>query len=115
MVASTRFTQEAGLIGLHGSLTARATTAAAMDSPGPFERHSTEAFYYVSPPDAGLTPDKLEEYLQVYYFSGLEIISAHETFFRIFENRLPPELLRERDAFAIRLGAGPSTARRATA
>ena len=56
----------------------RATTAAAMDSPGPFERRSTDAFYYVSPPDAGLTPEKLEEYLQVYYFAGLEIISAHE-------------------------------------
>src|SRR5262249_25818778 len=52
----------------------RATTAAAMDSPGPFERRSTAAFYYVSPPEAGLTPDKLEEYLQVYYFAGLEII-----------------------------------------
>ncbi|MBI1213867.1 MAG: DUF885 family protein [Alphaproteobacteria bacterium] len=56
----------------------RATTAAAMDSPGPFERRSTEAFYYVSPPDAGLSPDKLEQYLQAYYFAGLEIISAHE-------------------------------------
>jgi hypothetical protein len=40
---------------------------------------------------------------------------AHETFFRMFENRLPPELLRERDAFATRLGIGSDRARRATA
>jgi uncharacterized protein (DUF885 family) len=73
----------------------RATTAAAMDWPGPFERRSTQAFYYVSPPDAGLTPEKLEEYLQVYYFSGLEIISAHEVwpghFVQFLTRRAHPE------------------------
>jgi uncharacterized protein (DUF885 family) len=66
-----------------------------MDSPGPFERRSTEAFYYVSPPDAGLTADKLEEYLQVYYFAGLEIISAHEVwpghFVQYLTRRAHPE------------------------
>jgi uncharacterized protein (DUF885 family) len=56
----------------------RATTAAALDSPGPLERRATQAFYYVTPPDAGLAPDKLEQYLEAYYFPGLEIISAHE-------------------------------------
>jgi uncharacterized protein (DUF885 family) len=56
----------------------RATVSAAMDSPGPFEQHATQAFYYVSPPDAGLSADKLEDYLEAYYFSGLELISAHE-------------------------------------
>jgi uncharacterized protein (DUF885 family) len=56
----------------------RATTAAAMDPPGPLERRATQAFYYVTPPDAGLAPDKLEQYLEAYYFPGLEIISAHE-------------------------------------
>jgi uncharacterized protein (DUF885 family) len=73
----------------------RATTAAAMDSPGPFERRSTEAFYYVSPPETGLPPEKLEEYLQVYYYSGLEIISAHEVwpghFVQYLERRAHPE------------------------
>jgi uncharacterized protein (DUF885 family) len=57
---------------------ARATVAAAMDSPGPFEQHATQAFYYVSPPDSGMAADKLEDYLQSYYFAGLNIISAHE-------------------------------------
>lgn len=56
----------------------RSTTSAAMDSPGPFEQHATEAFYYVSPPDAGMSAEKLEDYLQIYYFAGLELISAHE-------------------------------------
>ena len=56
----------------------RATIAAAMDSPGPLEQRATQAFYYVTPPDAGLTPDKLEQYLGAYYFPGIEIISAHE-------------------------------------
>ena len=56
----------------------RATIAAAMDAPGPFEQHATQAFYYVSPPDAGMSAEKLEDYLQAYYFSGLQLISAHE-------------------------------------
>jgi len=56
----------------------RATTAAAIDPPGPLERRATQAFYYVTPPDAGLAPDKLEQYLEAYYFPGLEIIAAHE-------------------------------------
>jgi len=56
----------------------RATTAAAIDPPGPLERRATQAFYYVTPPDAGLAPDKLEQYLEAYYFPGLEIISVHE-------------------------------------
>lgn len=56
----------------------RATTAAAIDFPGPLERRATQAFYYVTPPDAGLTPDRLEKYLQAYSFPGLEIITLHE-------------------------------------
>jgi uncharacterized protein DUF885 len=57
---------------------ARATVSAAMDPPGPFEQHATQAFYYISPPDAGMAPEQLEDYLQIYYFAGLNIISAHE-------------------------------------
>ncbi len=56
----------------------RTTTSAAMDPPGPLERRATQAFYYVTPPDAGLAPDKLEQYLEAYYFPALEIISVHE-------------------------------------
>lgn len=56
----------------------RATTAAAIDLPGPLEQRATQSFYYVTPPDAGLTPDKVDKYLQAYSFPGLEIISLHE-------------------------------------
>jgi hypothetical protein len=74
---------------------ARATISAAMDSPGPFERKATEAFYYVTPPDAGMAADKLEDYLQVYYFAGLQLISAHEVwpghFMQYLTRRSHPE------------------------
>jgi len=56
----------------------RATTAAAMDAPGPLETRATQAFYYVTPPEQGLPPEWLERYLQAYFFAGLEILSAHE-------------------------------------
>ena len=56
----------------------RATTAAAIDPPGPLERRATQAFYYVTPPDSGLAPDKLEQYLEAYYLPGLVMISTHE-------------------------------------
>jgi uncharacterized protein (DUF885 family) len=56
----------------------RATTAAAIDPPGPLERRATQAFYYVTPPDAELAPDKLEQYLEAYYLPGLVMISTHE-------------------------------------
>ena len=39
----------------------RATTAAAIDPPGPLERRATQAFYYVTPPEVGLAPNKLEQ------------------------------------------------------
>ena len=56
----------------------RATTAAALDAPGPMEQHATQAFYYVTPPDKDLSPDKLEQYLEAYFFAGLKMISLHE-------------------------------------
>jgi uncharacterized protein (DUF885 family) len=56
----------------------RATTSAALDPPGPLEERATQAFYYVTPPEAGLSPDKLEQYLEAYYFFGLKITSVHE-------------------------------------
>ena len=73
----------------------RATVSAAMDWPGPFEQHATQAFYYVSPPDAGMAAEKLEDYLQAYYFAGLDIISAHEVwpghFMQYLTRRSHPE------------------------
>jgi uncharacterized protein (DUF885 family) len=73
----------------------RATTAAAIDLPGPLEKRATRAFYYVTPPDPGLAQDKLEQYLQAYSFPGLEIISLHEVwpghFMQYLARRAHPE------------------------
>jgi hypothetical protein len=73
----------------------RATTSAAMDWPGPFERHATQAFYYVSPPDVGMAAEQLEDYLEAYYFAGLDMISAHEVwpghFIQYLTRRSHPE------------------------
>jgi len=55
----------------------RATISAAMDSAGPFEQHATRAFYYITPPDAGMAAEKLEDYLHVHYFAGRQLILAH--------------------------------------
>jgi uncharacterized protein (DUF885 family) len=73
----------------------RATVAAAMDLPGPLEQRAAQAYYYVTPPDPGLAPEKLEDYLEAYYFPGLEIISAHEVwpghFMQYLTRRAHPE------------------------
>src|ERR1700733_12254779 len=73
----------------------RPPITAAMDPPGPFEQRATLAFYYVTPPDAGMAAEKLEDYLQVYYFAGLDIISAHEVwpghFMQYLTRRTHPE------------------------
>jgi len=73
----------------------RVTISAAMDWPGPFEQKATQAFYYVTPPDAGLSPEKLDDYLQAYYSAGLELISTHEVwpghFMQYLTRRTHPE------------------------
>jgi len=73
----------------------RATTAAALDAPGPFETRATQAFYYVTPPDKGLSAEKLEQYLGAYFFAGLKMISSHEVwpghFMQYLTRRAHPE------------------------
>jgi uncharacterized protein (DUF885 family) len=73
----------------------RATTSAALDPPGPLEQRATQTFYYVTPPEAGFASDKLEQYLNAYYFSGLKITSVHEVwpghFLQYLTRRAHPE------------------------
>ena len=73
----------------------RATTAAALEAPGPLETHATQAFYYVTPPDKGLSAEKLEQYLGAYFFAGLKMISLHEVwpghFLQYLTRRSHPE------------------------
>jgi uncharacterized protein (DUF885 family) len=53
---------------------------AAMNSPGAFEQNATEAYYYVTPPDPKLSPEKRKEYMQGYSRSVMELISIHEAY-----------------------------------
>ncbi len=59
---------------------ARSTSFASMDTPGPFERVATEAYYYVTPPDSQLDARRLEEHLSFYNRYALPVISIHEVY-----------------------------------
>ncbi len=59
---------------------ARSTSFASMDSPGPFERMATEAYYYVTPPDARWDAQRREEHLSFYNRYALPVISIHEVY-----------------------------------
>jgi uncharacterized protein (DUF885 family) len=58
----------------------RALIEAEMDPPGPYDKHATVAFYFVTPPDAGLTPRELEDYLEGFNIPVLNNTSVHEVF-----------------------------------
>ncbi len=57
---------------------ARALVSAEFDPPGPLEQKAKEAFYYVTPPDASLTPPQVDDYLRGFDYSDFLITSAHE-------------------------------------
>jgi uncharacterized protein (DUF885 family) len=59
---------------------ARATSFASMDTPGPFETKATEAYYYVTPPDAKDTPEKKDEWLTAFNYYTTDIVSIHEAY-----------------------------------
>ncbi len=58
----------------------RATTFASMDTPGPFEKKATEAYYYVTPVEKEWPEKQKEEWLTSfnYYTSG--VVSIHEAY-----------------------------------
>jgi hypothetical protein len=53
---------------------------AAMDSPGAFEQVATEAFYYITLPEASWDASKRKEFLHSLNRSVLEIVSIHEAY-----------------------------------
>jgi uncharacterized protein (DUF885 family) len=59
---------------------ARSLSFASMDTPGPFERVATEAYYYLTPPDPAWDERRREEHLGHYNRYGLQITSIHEAF-----------------------------------
>jgi uncharacterized protein (DUF885 family) len=58
----------------------RATSFASMDTPGPFEKTATEAYYYVTPPEAAWTPAQKEEWLTALNYYTTDIVSIHEAY-----------------------------------
>jgi len=58
----------------------RATSFASMDTPGAFEKRATEAYYYVTPPEADWPPLQKEEWLTSFNFFTADIVSIHEVY-----------------------------------
>jgi uncharacterized protein (DUF885 family) len=58
----------------------RATSFASMDTPGPFEKKATEAYYYVTPTEPDWTPQQKEEWLTAFNYYTTDIVSIHEAY-----------------------------------
>ena len=58
----------------------RATTQASMDPPGPFEQHSTRAYFNVTLPEKSWSPQRTEDYLQVFNVGTIVSTSVHEAY-----------------------------------
>jgi uncharacterized protein (DUF885 family) len=58
----------------------RATSFASMDTPGPFEKRSTEAFYYVTPVENDWPDKQKQEWLTAFNYYTSDIVSIHEAY-----------------------------------
>jgi uncharacterized protein (DUF885 family) len=58
----------------------RATTFASMDTPGPFEKKATEAYYYVTPVEKDWTEAQKNEWLTSFNYYTSDVISIHEAY-----------------------------------
>ena len=58
----------------------RATTQASMDSPGPFETHSTKALFNVTLPEASWSAQKTSEYMAAFNVGTIVSTSVHEAY-----------------------------------
>ncbi len=58
----------------------RATSFASMDTPGPFEKKATEAYYYVTPVEEDWPPKQKEEWLTAFNYYTTDIVSIHEAY-----------------------------------
>jgi uncharacterized protein (DUF885 family) len=58
----------------------RATTLASMDTPGPFEKHATEAYFNVTLPDPKMTPAQVEGYMHSFNVGTVISTAVHETY-----------------------------------
>ncbi len=58
----------------------RATTFASMDTPGPFEKHATEAYFNVTLPDPKMTPAEVESYMHSFNIGTVISTAVHEAY-----------------------------------
>jgi uncharacterized protein (DUF885 family) len=58
----------------------RATSFASMDTPGPFEKRGTEAYYYVTPTESNWPEKQKEEWLTAFNYYSSDIVSIHEVY-----------------------------------
>jgi uncharacterized protein (DUF885 family) len=58
----------------------RATTFASMDSPGPFETHSTKAYFNVTLPEKDWTPQHIAEHMASFNVGTIISTSVHEAY-----------------------------------
>ena len=59
---------------------ARSLGMASMNTPGPFEKIATEAYYYITPPEISWTEKQKEEWLSMFTYYTTDIISIHEVY-----------------------------------
>ncbi len=58
----------------------RATSFASMDTPGPFEKRATEAYYYVTPTENNWPEKQKQEWLTAFNYYTSDIVSIHEAY-----------------------------------
>jgi uncharacterized protein (DUF885 family) len=58
----------------------RATTFASMDTPGPFEKHATEAYFNATLPEPGMTPKEVEGFMHSFNRGTVISTAVHEAY-----------------------------------
>jgi uncharacterized protein (DUF885 family) len=58
----------------------RATSFASMDTPGPFEKRATEAYYYVTPTEHDWPEKQKQEWLTTFNYYTSDVVSIHEAY-----------------------------------
>jgi uncharacterized protein (DUF885 family) len=58
----------------------RATTFASMDTPGPFEKHATEAYFNVTLPDPSMTAAEVEGFMHSFNIGTVISTAVHEAY-----------------------------------
>jgi uncharacterized protein (DUF885 family) len=58
----------------------RATSFASMDTPGPFEKRATEAYYYVTPTERDWPEKQKQEWLTAFNYYTSDVVSIHEAY-----------------------------------